>query len=112
MPRRVVVGLDFNRTQLLLAIIKKYLGINLDTYDIYISVVGGVKVNSPLADLGIVAAVVGGVKNKSYGAKTVFSGELGLMGEVRKSYSAEHVAKDAKRLGYDLKTISKVTDLR
>lgn len=112
MPRRVVVGLDFNRAQLLLAIIKKYLGINLDTYDIYISVVGGVKVNSPLADLGIVAAVVGGVKNKSYGAKTVFSGELGLMGEVRKSYSADHVAKDAKRLGYDLKAISKVSDLR
>lgn len=112
MPRRVVVGLDFNRVQLLLAITRKYLKVNLDSYDVYISVAGGIRVSSPAADLGIVAAVISGFSGKAMSQKSVFVGELGLLGEARVVVGQKRIEKEANRLGYSLQTVKNISQLK
>ncbi|MFQ5451953.1 MAG: DNA repair protein RadA [Candidatus Paceibacterota bacterium] len=108
MPRRVVSGVDFNRLQLLLAVIRKYVKLPLDSFDIYVNVVGGLSVKSTAADLGIVASVVSSAKNKPVSQQQVFVGEIGLLGEVRSVYGEEKVIKDARRYGFK-KVISSKT---
>ena len=100
MPRRVVRGVDYNKVLLILAVIQKNLNISLSKYDLYINVVGGVDVKSPAADLGIVAAVISSVKNISISAKTMFTGEVGLLGEVRSVFSQTKVINEGKRLRF------------
>jgi DNA repair protein RadA/Sms len=115
-PRRVVKGVDYNKILLLLAVIKKYLGLSLDQYDIYINVVGGVNIKSPAADIGIVAAIVSSIKNISIKNKTVFTGEIGLLGEIRKAVFEEKITNEARRLGfqkiYSSKNITTIRDLK
>ncbi len=96
--RRVVKGVDFNRIQLLLAIAKKYLGLKLDSFDIYINVVGGIKVTSPLADLGILAALYSSLTGISLSYSLVFIGEVGLLGEIRPHHLVNKTVHEAKRL--------------
>lgn len=100
MPRRVVKGIDYNKLQLLLAVAQKHLNLNLDRYDIYVNVVGGVSITSPASDLGLIASIYSSIKNISLGHKTVFTGEVGLLGEVRKVYFEEKIAQEAKRLQF------------
>lgn len=115
-PRRVVKGVDYNKILLLLAVIKKYLGLSLDQYDIYINVVGGVNIKSPAADIGIVAAIVSSIKNIPIKNKTVFTGEIGLLGEIRKVVFEEKITNEARRLGfqkiYSSKNITTIRDLK
>lgn len=99
-PRRVVKGVDYNKVQLLLAVIKKHLSIQLDNFDIYVNVIGGVRVTSTLADLGIVASLYSSIRNIPIPPKTVFLGEVGLLGEVRKGYEADRVVSESRRLGF------------
>lgn len=99
-PRRVANGVDYNKVLLLLAVIKKHLRLPLDKYDIYVNVIGGVKIKSTTADLGIIASLVSSIKNAIIPHKTVFIGEVGLLGEVRKVYYQEKVIGEAKRLGF------------
>lgn len=99
MPRRVVNGVDFNRVQLLLAVIRKHLHIPLDGYDIYVNVIGGIRVESPAADLAIIASIVSSIKDKPLPAQSLYTGEVGLLGEVRKGYGLEKVVSEAKRIG-------------
>ena len=99
MPRRVAKGIDFNRVQLLVAIAKKYLNLKLDNYDIYFNVVGGIRITSPLADVGIIAALYSSVLSKTIKANQVFIGEVGLLGEIRSGYLGKRTSKEAKRLG-------------
>lgn len=99
-PRRVVKGVEYNKVLLLLAVIRRHLGIQLDKFDIYLNVIGGVDVKSPTADLGIIAAVVSSVKNIPLDLKTVFIGEVGLLGEVRKVYGEEKIVAEGKRLRF------------
>lgn len=99
MPRRIASGIDYNRLQLLLAVIRKHLKINLDKYDIYVSVAGGLTIKSPSADLGIAASIVSSVKNIKLPLDTAFVGEIGLLGEVRASQREKKIYYDAKRLG-------------
>ena len=101
MPRRVVSGVDYNKVQLLLAVIRKNLHIALDSFDVYVNVVGGISIKSPAADLGIVASVISSIKNKPASPKTVFCGEIGLLGEVRPVYGQEKVIKEATRFGFN-----------
>ncbi len=101
MPRRVVKGVDYNKVLLLLAVIDKHLKLNLSKFDIYINVIGGVDVKSPAADLGIVASIISSVKNVPLGSSTVFTGEVGLLGEVRKIYGQERIISEAKRLKFN-----------
>jgi len=99
-PRRVVKGVDYNKVLLLLAVIRKHLNIPLDTYDIYVNVVGGINIKSTAADLGIVASLVSSIKNYPIPKKTVFVGEVGLLGEVRKVFFDEKIVREAKRLQF------------
>ena len=109
-PRRVVTGIDFNRLQLLLAVMKKYLKISLDTNDVYVNVVGGVSAKSPAADLAIVASIVSSIKNRALPEKTAYIGEIGLLGEVRSMQGEEKLIKTEKRFG--MKKIYSSKDIR
>lgn len=99
MPRRVVHGIDYSKVLLLLAVIKRHLNINLDAYDIYVNVAGGVDAKSPSADLGIIASILSSVKDIALPDASVFVGEVGLLGEVRKVMGQDKVATEAKRIG-------------
>lgn len=99
MPRRVAKGIDFNRMQLLIAIAKKYLNLKLDSFDIYFNVVGGIRITSPLADVGIIAALYSSIQNKLVKTNQIFVGEVGLLGEIRSGYLGKKASSEAKRLG-------------
>ena len=98
-PRRVVSGYDYNKAQLLLAVLRKQLNLSFDSYDVYLTVVGGLKVRSTAADLGICAALLSSLKNISIPDKSVFVGEVDLLGEVRKPMYYDLLEKEAKRYG-------------
>lgn len=99
-PRRVTTGVDNNRLNLLLAVIEKVCGISLGTQDVYINVVGGIKITEPAADLAIAMAVISSYKGKSLNNDSVFIGELALTGEVRSVVNLEKRIKEAVKLGY------------
>lgn len=99
-PRRVVKGVDYNKVLLLLAVLRKHVSLPLDTYDIYVNVIGGVQIRSTAADLGILASVMSSVKNITVSPKTVFIGEVGLLGEVRKVVMESKIVQEAKRLKF------------
>ena len=99
-PRRVVKGVDYNKVLLLLAVLQKHLHLSLGTYDIYLNVIGGVNIKSTAADLGIVASIISSVKNIVLPSHAIFSGEVGLLGEVRESYGLSKITNEAKRLKF------------
>ncbi|MDO8497543.1 MAG: DNA repair protein RadA [bacterium] len=116
MPRRVVKGVDYNKVLLLLAVIRKHLGIPLDSFDIYVNVIGGVDIRSTAADLGIIASLVSSIKNIPLPDKSLFIGEVGLLGEVRKIFGEQKIIAEAKRLSfktiYSSHTIQSIKELR
>lgn len=100
MPRRVGNGVDYNRMQLLVAILQKRLNVPLGTFDVFVNVSGGIKIGEPAADLAVALAILSSFKNKALDPKTAVVGELGLLGEVRGVGSEERRVKEAKRLGF------------
>lgn len=100
MPRRVTSGVDYNRLQLILAVLQKRLGLPLYTCDVYINVAGGLKIDEPACDLAIALAIISSFKNKPLSRRLCAVGEIGLLGELRKVGSLEKRIKEAKRLGY------------
>ncbi len=107
-PRRTAVGMDFNRVNLLLAVLEKRLGIQMGNCDAYINLTGGMKINEPAIDLGIVAAMISSFKNIIIPPDTVIFGEVGLAGEVRAVTMAEQRVKEAGKLGFKNCIIPKV----
>jgi len=99
-PRRVVNGVDYNRVQLILGVLQKHLRLPLATFDIYVNVSGGIKIDTPAADLGIALAIISSFKNIPLAKKTVAIGEIGLLGEVRRVLGLKLMEKESKRLGY------------
>ena len=99
-PKRVVTGLDFNRVSILLAVIEKRLGIYLSSQDVYLNVVGGLRLDEPSSDLAVVMALISAYRNVVVDDKTVAVGEVGLLGEIRSVSFAESRIKEAARLGY------------
>lgn len=99
-PRRVGNGVNYNRLQLLVAILQKRLNIPLGSHDTFVNVSGGMKVDEPAIDLAIAIAIVSSFKNKPLDPKTAVFGELGLLGEVRTTSGEERRTKEAKRLGF------------
>lgn len=99
-PRRVVSGVDYNRVQLLCAILQKYLRIPLYSSDVFVSVAGGIKISEPAADLGIALAIISSVKNIPLGKKVMGIGEVSLLGEVRRVAQLEKRIKEAKKMGF------------
>lgn len=100
MPRRVANGFDYNRLQLLVAILQKRLNVPLGTYDVFVNVSGGLKVGEPAADLAVCMAILSSFKNKPVDSKAVVFGEVGLLGEVRTVTTLDMRTREAKRLGF------------
>ena len=101
MPRRTAAGTDYNRVNLLMAVLEKRLGLHLSNYDAYVNIAGGVKMNEPAIDLGIVMAIVSSYKNHPIDGKTIVFGEVGLSGEVRAVSMPEQRVAEAKKLGFE-----------
>lgn len=100
MPRRVGSGIDNNRLQLLVAVLMKRLGLPLFDKDIFVNVTGGLKVLEPAADLGICLAIASSLKDKAIAPKTIFVGEVGLLGEIRGVRGIEKRTAEAKKVGF------------
>lgn len=100
MPRRIGNGVDYNRLQLIVAILSKRLSVPLGNFDIFVNVSGGMKIDEPAADLAVALAILSSFKNKAVDPKTAVFGELGLLGEVRSIGSDERRTKEARRLGF------------
>lgn len=101
MPRRTAAGADYNRVNLLMAVLEKRIGYALSNYDAYINIAGGIKMNEPAVDLGIIMAIVSSYKNRPIDAKTIIFGEVGLSGEVRAVNMPEQRVQEAKKLGFE-----------
>lgn len=99
-PRRMATGIDYNRLTMLMAVLEKRVGLQLYNFDAYVNVVGGIRLDEPACDLGIVAAVASSFKNKPVGAGTVLVGEVGLTGEVRGVGQIDKRISEAVRLGF------------
>jgi DNA repair protein RadA/Sms len=99
-PRRTILGLDYNRVALLVAVMEKKLGMHLMDHDIFMNVVGGIKVDEPAVDMGIVSAVASSFLDKSIRDKTVVLGEVGLTGEVRAIGHIENRVAEVKKMGF------------
>lgn len=82
-PRRTAAGMDYNRVNLLLAVLEKRLNLKLGNSDVYVNIAGGIRISEPAIDLGVVLAVVSSYKNRPIDEKTLVFGEVGLSGEVR-----------------------------
>jgi DNA repair protein RadA/Sms len=100
MPRRTVNGADYNRIMMLLAVIEKKYGLSLADNDCFVNIAGGLKMNEPSLDLGIIAAVISSIKNQAVDPQTVLMGEVGLTGEVRGITFSESRVKEAIKLGF------------
>lgn len=100
-PRRTAAGTDFNRVNLLMAVLEKRLGLQLSNCDAYVNIAGGIKMTEPAVDLGIVMALVSSYKDRPIDEKTICFGEVGLSGEVRAVNMAEQRVLEAKKLGFD-----------
>ena len=100
LPRRTANGIDYNRLTLLIAVLEKKSGLMLGNQDVYLNVVGGLKVNEPAIDLGIVLATASSFKNIPISRDVVALGEVGLTGEVRLINLIEKRLKEAEKLGF------------
>lgn len=100
MPRRTGAGVEFNRLQLLLAVLTKRVGLKLATQDVFVNVVGGIRVSEPAIDLAVCLAIASAALNKPIDPQTVAIGEVGLGGEVRSVSQLEHRLKEADALGF------------
>ena len=101
LPRRTAAGTDYNRVNLLMAVLEKRAGMHLSNSDAYVNIAGGIKMNEPAIDLGIVLAIVSSYKNRPVDEKTIVFGEVGLSGEVRAVSMPEQRVAEAKKLGFE-----------
>ena len=100
MPRRNANGIDYNRLTLLIAVLEKRAGMPLGNQDVYLNIVGGIKINEPALDLGIILSAASSFKNKSIPKDCIAIGEVGLTGEVRSINMIEKRIKEAEKLGF------------
>lgn len=100
-PRRTAAGTDFNRVNLLMAVIEKRLGMRMCDNDAYVNVAGGMKITEPALDLAIVAVILSSYRNRSLPNRMLIFGEVGLTGEVRAVTMAEQRVAEAAKMGFD-----------
>lgn len=108
MPRRTAAGTDYNRVNLLMAVLEKSVGLHLSDQDAYINIAGGIRINEPAIDLGLVLAIVSSYKNKPIDESVICFGEVGLSGEVRGVNMAEQRILEAKKMGFATCILPKV----
>lgn len=107
-PRRVARGIEYNKLLLLLAVMKRHMRIDPDSYDVYVNVAGGVDVKSPAVDLAILASLISSIKDLPVPSRSVFVGEVGLLGEIRSTYGEEKILSESKRIGLAKNFTSKI----
>lgn len=100
MPRRTAVGFDYNRVNMLLAILERSMNMDFGTYDAYVNVVGGMRINEPAADLAVAGALVSSYRNRPLPKGVMTFGEIGLTGEVRRVSNPERRITDGINLGF------------
>ncbi len=108
-PRRTAAGTDFNRVNLLLAVLEKRLNMPLSSCDAYINIAGGIRMNEPAIDLAMVLAIISSYQDKPIDEKTIVFGEVGLSGEVRAVSMARQRVMEAKKLGFHRVILPKVS---
>lgn len=119
LPRRTAAGTDTNRVNLLMAVLEKRLGMHLSDSDAYVNIAGGIKMNEPAIDLGILLAIVSSFRDIVIDDKTLVFGEVGLSGEVRAVSMAEQRVQEARKLGFttiilpsvNMKSVQNITDI-
>lgn len=99
-PKRTANGIDFNRLTLLIAVLEKRAGMSLGNQDVYMNIVGGIKINEPALDLGIILAAASSFKNMPIPKDSIAIGEVGLTGEVRNVNMIEKRIKEAEKMGF------------
>ena len=99
-PKRTANGIDYNRLALLIAVLEKRVGLQLGSQDVYLNVVGGLRINEPSIDLGIVLVTASSFKNVPIPKDMVIMGEVGLTGEIRRINNIEKRLKEAEKLGF------------
>lgn len=107
MPRRTSIGVDFNRVNLLIAVLEKRAGLHLGGMDIFINIVGGLKIVEPAVDLGITTTIASSLREIPIDPKTFVFGEVGLSGEIRAVAQAEARIKEAAKIGFKRAVMSK-----
>lgn len=107
-PRRQAAGCDFNRVNLLMAVLEKRMGMQISDCDAYVNIAGGIKIQEPAIDLGIVMAIVSSFKNRPIPDGVIAFGEVGLSGEVRAVNMVQQRVKEAKKLGFHTCILPKV----
>lgn len=100
-PKRQAAGTDFNRINLLMAVLEKRVQLQIGDCDAYVNIAGGMKINEPAIDLGLIMAIVSSFKNRPVDDRTIVFGEVGLSGEVRAVSMAQQRVQEARKLGYD-----------
>lgn len=108
-PRRTAAGTDFNRVNLLLAVLEKRLNMPLSSCDAYINIAGGIRMNEPAIDLAMVLAIISSYQDRPIDEKTIVFGEVGLSGEVRAVSMARQRVMEAKKLGFHRVILPKVS---
>ena len=108
MPRRTAAGLDYNRVNLLMAVLEKRIGMQLSDCDAYVNIAGGIRMNEPAIDLGIVLAIMSSKLDLIIDDRTICFGEVGLSGEVRGVSMAEQRVAEAAKLGFETCILPKV----
>lgn len=109
MPRRTAAGADYNRVNLLMAVLEKRIGLHMGDCDAYINIAGGIRMNEPAIDLGIIMALVSSYKNRAVDDRMLVFGEVGLSGEVRAVSMPEQRLAEAKKLGFSTCVLPQVS---
>ncbi len=107
-PRRQASGTDYNRVNLLMAVLEKRAGIQLSDCDAYVNIAGGMKITEPAIDLGIAMAMVSSFKNRAVADSVIAFGEVGLSGEVRAVSQVKQRVQEAEKLGFTICVVPKV----
>jgi DNA repair protein RadA/Sms len=107
MPQRNTTGFDYRRLTLLLAVLEKRVGVLLSTHDVFVNLVGGIKIDEPAIDLGIASAIVSSLRDTPIDSQTVAVGEVGLGGEIRAVNQPERRIQEAEKLGFNKVIIPK-----
>ncbi len=109
-PRRVSIGVEYNRVLQILAVLEKRIGLNLSKHDVYVNIIGGVEIDEPAADLGIALAIATCARDVIVSPDTVIIGEIGLSGEIRSVNNIEKRIMEAQKLGFKKVIIPKLSN--
>lgn len=100
-PRRATTGIDVNRVLMLIAVLARHAGLNLNGHDVYVNVAGGLRIEEPATDLAVAAALASSLRERAVRSGTVLAGELSLAGRLRPAARADRRLIEAQRLGFD-----------